>query len=68
MENIPIYSIFVYNLSGILSLLGGVLNLRGTWMTPEEIAWRRKRNRSIGYLLIPVFAIILGALISIVAN
>ncbi|WP_255435969.1 hypothetical protein [Pseudalkalibacillus hwajinpoensis] len=42
--------------------------MKGTYMTPEEIAWRKQRNRSLGYLLVPVFAIFLGAIISIIAN
>ncbi|WP_255647916.1 MULTISPECIES: hypothetical protein [Guptibacillus] len=42
--------------------------MKGTWLTPEEIAWRKNRNKNIGYALIPVFAIMIGALITLIAN
>ncbi len=42
--------------------------MKGTWLTPEEIAWRKNRNKTIGYAFIPVFAIMVGVIISLVAN
>ncbi len=42
--------------------------MNGAWMTPEEIAWKKKRNKHIGYALIPLFSILVGALISLLAS
>ena len=42
--------------------------MKGTWLTPEEIAWKKKRNKTIGYAFIPVFAILVGAVISFIAG
>jgi glycerol uptake facilitator-like aquaporin len=38
------------------------------WKTPEEIAWEKKRAKNWTYVLLPVCAIFLGAIIAIVAQ
>ena len=42
--------------------------MKGSWLTPEEIAWRKNRNKTIGYALLPVFAIMVGVVISLIGN
>ncbi|WP_276511811.1 hypothetical protein [Pseudalkalibacillus hwajinpoensis] len=38
------------------------------WITPEEIKARKDRNKQIGYSLIPVGAIFMGAVIAFVSQ
>ncbi|WP_169525331.1 hypothetical protein [Pseudalkalibacillus hwajinpoensis] len=38
--------------------------MKGTWLTPEEIQYRRQRKEKMIYLLLPVSAIVIGAVIA----
>lgn len=38
------------------------------WRTPEEIQFQKKRKEKMLFLAIPIFSIILGVLIAIIAN
>lgn len=39
-------------------------DMKGTWLTPEEIQYRRERKEKMIYLLLPVSAIVIGAVIA----
>ncbi|MDO6657235.1 hypothetical protein [Anaerobacillus sp. 1_MG-2023] len=38
--------------------------MRESWLTPEEIQYRRQRKEKMIYLLLPVSAIVIGAAIA----
>jgi len=40
----------------------------GTWVTPEEMERKRKRNKTLLYILLPIAAIIISATMTILAN
>ncbi|MGN7299117.1 hypothetical protein [Ferdinandcohnia sp. SAFN-114] len=39
-----------------------------TWVTPEEMERKKKRNKILLYILLPITAIIVSAAITILAN
>ena len=53
-----------YGLHCDSSITGGILNMKESWLTPEEIQYRRERKEKMIYLLLPVSAIIIGAAIA----
>lgn len=42
----------------------GGYDMKGSWLTPEEIQYKRERKEKMIYLLLPVTAIIIGAVIA----
>lgn len=42
--------------------------MKREWTTPEEIKARKDRNKKIGYSLIPIGAISMGAVIAFVSQ
>lgn len=42
----------------------GGYDMKGSWLTPEEIQYKRERKEKMIYLLLPVTAIMIGAVIA----
>ncbi len=46
---------------------GGKLNM-STWVTPEEMERKRKRNKTLLYVSLPILAILVSAAMTLLAN
>ncbi|MCA0986883.1 hypothetical protein [Guptibacillus algicola] len=42
--------------------------MKGTWSTPEEIQYKKERKEKLIYILIPISAICIGALIALLTQ
>ena len=48
--------------------IGGFLMKSNMWDTPEEIRYRKERQRTYFYLSLPVAAILIGAVIAFMSQ